>query len=69
MGRSTVLVVLSVLGPFAVKLAHLSLDHAGVTTVPPLRDDFVGHFPEEELIMIFMIGEGEKNPVSISWTG
>lgn len=66
MGRSAVLLVV---GSLAVKLAHLPFDHAGVTTIPSLRDDFVGHFSEEKLVVIFMIGEGEKNPVSIFWTG
>jgi hypothetical protein len=56
---SAVLVVLSVVGSLAVEFAHLSLDYAGIATVPLLRDDFVGHFCEEEPVVIFMIGEGE----------
>lgn len=63
------LVVLSVVGSFAVKVAHLSLDHTRVTTVPPLRDDLARYFSEEDSVMIVIAGQGEKNPVSISWTG
>jgi hypothetical protein len=51
------------------EVAHLPFDHAGTAAVSSLDVDFVSYLAEEELVVVFMVGEGEKNPVSISWTG
>jgi hypothetical protein len=51
------------------EVAHLPFDHAGVATISALDVDFAGHLDEQKQIVIIMIGEGGKNPVSISWTG
>jgi hypothetical protein len=68
-GWSAVLVALSVVGSLDREVAHLPFDHAGVAAVSSFDVDFVGYLVEEEVVVIFMVGEGEKNPVSISWTG
>ena len=60
---------LSMVGSLDGEVAYLPFDHPGIAAVPSLDVDFVGHFAEEELVVFFMVGEGEKNPVSISWTG
>jgi hypothetical protein len=62
-------VLLPVGGPLDAEVAHLPFDYAGIATVPSLYVDFAGDFPKKELVVIFVIGEGEKIPVSISWTG
>jgi hypothetical protein len=68
-GWSAVPVTLSVMGPFEGKVAHLPFDHSRVATIPSFPVDFVGYFIKGKLVMIVMTGEGEKIPVSISWTG
>jgi hypothetical protein len=68
-GWSAVLVALSMVGSLDGEVAHLPFDHAGVAAVSSLDVDFVGYLAEEELVVIFMVGEGEKTPASISWTG
>lgn len=69
MGRSAVLMELSVLDSLAGEVAHLPFDHARVAAIPPLRDHLVSHFVKKEPIVIIMSSQGEKNPVSISWIG
>jgi hypothetical protein len=54
---------------FGGEVAHLPLDHPGITAVSTLDVDFEGDLVQEALVVIMMIGEGEKIPVSISWTG
>jgi hypothetical protein len=60
---------LSVVSSLGGEIAHLPLDHPGIAAVPPFDIDFAGHLIKEALVVIIMTGEGEKNPVSISWTG
>jgi hypothetical protein len=62
-------VTLSVVGSLDGEVAHFSFDHAGVAAVSSLDVDFVGYLAEEESVVVFMVGEGEKIPVSIFWTG
>jgi hypothetical protein len=64
-----VAVLLSVVGSLDREVAHLPFDHARVAAVPSLDIDFAGHLAEEELVVVVIVGEGEKSPVSISWTG
>lgn len=62
-------VSLSVMGSLGGEVAHLPLDHSGIAAVSTLDVDFEGDLVEEALVVIMMIGEGGKSPVSISWTG
>jgi hypothetical protein len=64
-----VAVLLSVVGSFGGEVAHLPFDHPGVAAVSALDIDFGGDLVQQALVMIVMIGEGGKCPVSISWTG
>lgn len=57
------------MGSLGGEIAHLPFDHPRVAAVPPFDVDLAGHLIKEALVVIIMIGEGEKNPVSISWTG
>lgn len=60
---------LAVVGSFCVEVAHFPFDHSGVAAVSAFDVEFSGDFGEEALVVIVMIGEGGKNPVSIFWTG
>ena len=62
-------VLLSVVSSLDRKVAHLPFDHARIAAVPSLDIDFAGHLTEKELVVIVIVDEGEKSPVSISWTG
>jgi hypothetical protein len=68
-GWSTVAASLAVMGWLGGEIAHLPFDHAGVAAVPSFGIDFAGYLVEENLVVIVMSGQGEKNPVSRSWTG
>lgn len=68
-GWATVVTSLAVMGPLGSEIAHLPLDHPGVAAVPPLAIDLADHLIKKALVVIIMTDEGEKNPVSISWTG
>jgi hypothetical protein len=57
------------MGSLDWEVAHLPLDYPGIAAIPSFQVDFVGYFAKEEPVVIFMPGQGEKNPVSISWTG
>lgn len=57
------------MGSLGGEVAHLPLDHSGIAAVSTLDVDFEGDLVEEALVVIMMIGEGGKSPVSISWTG
>lgn len=61
--------LLPVMGSLGAEVAHLPFDHSGVAAVSTLDIDFEGNLVQEALIVIMMIGEGGKSPVSISWTG
>ena len=60
---------LAVVGSFGFECAHLPFDHPGVTSIPALDVDFGGHLAEQAPVVIIVIGEGGKSPVSISGTG
>lgn len=62
-------VSLSVMGALGGEVAHFPLDHPGIAAVSTLDVDFEGDLVQETLVVVMMIGEGEKSPVSISWTG
>lgn len=62
-------VPLSVMGSLGLEVAHFPFDHSGVTAVSALDVGFEGDLVQEALVVIMMIGEGGKSPVSISWTG
>lgn len=62
-------VLLLVMRSFGVEVAHFPFDHSGVTAVSSFDIGFEGDLVQEALVVIMMIGEGEKSPVSISWTG
>jgi hypothetical protein len=64
-----VAVSLPVMRSFGGEVAHFPFDHSGVAAVPTLDVDFEGDLVQEALVVIMMIREGEKNPVSTSWTG
>jgi hypothetical protein len=68
-GWSAVAVTLAVVGSFCREVAHLPFDHPGIGAVPTFDVEFGGDFGEEALVVIVMVGEGEKYPVSIFWTG
>ena len=58
-----------VMRSLGVEVAHFPFDHSGVTAVSTLDVDFEGDLVQEALVVVMMIDEGEKNPVSIFWTG
>lgn len=60
---------LSMLGSLDREFAHLAFDHSGVAAVASFDVGFGGYFVQEVVVVIIISGEGEKNPVSISWTG
>lgn len=60
---------LSVMGSLDGEVAHFPFDYSGVATIPSFHVDFVGYFIKEKLVVAVMTGQGEKIPVSISWTG
>jgi hypothetical protein len=62
-------VALSMVRSLDREVAHLPFDYAGVAAIPSCQVDFVGDFAQEEPVVIFMAGQGEKHPVSIFWTG
>jgi hypothetical protein len=64
-----VAVLLSVVGSFGGEFAHFPLDHSGIAAVSAFDVDFEGDFAQETLVVIMMIGEGGKRPVSIFGTG
>jgi hypothetical protein len=64
-----VAVLLSVVGSLDWEVAHLPFDHARIATVSSLDIDFASDLTEQELVVIVMVVEGGKSPVSISWTG
>jgi hypothetical protein len=68
-GWPAVAATLAVVGSFCVEVAHLPFDHPGVATVPAFDVDFEGDFGKEALVVIVMVREGGKYPVSIFWTG
>ena len=68
-GWATVTVPLSVMGSLGGEVAHLPLDHPGIAAVSTLDVDFEDNLVKEALVVIMMVGEGGKSPVSISWTG
>jgi hypothetical protein len=63
------LVLLSVLGSFDREVAHFPLDHAWVAPVPAFWIDLTTDLGQQRLIMIIVVGEGEKIPVSTRGTG
>jgi hypothetical protein len=69
-GWAAVTVLLSMMRSLGLEVAHLPFDHSGVAAVSALDVDFEGNLVQQALVVvIMMIGEGGKNPVSISWTG
>lgn len=60
---------LSVMRSFGGEVAHLPFDHSGIAAVSALNINFEGYLVEEALVVIMMIGEGGKSPVSRSWIG
>jgi hypothetical protein len=66
---SAVPVLLVVMASFDPEVAHLPFDHTRISAVATFRIDLVDHFAEQEQIVIIVMGEGEKTPVSRSWTG
>lgn len=68
-GWATVTVSLLVMGSLGGEVTHFSLDHPGIAAISTLDVDFEGDLVQETLVVIMKIGEGEKSPVSISWTG
>jgi hypothetical protein len=62
-------VALSVMGSLDGKVAHFPFDYSWVATIPSFHVDFIGDLVKEKLVVIVMPGQGEKIPVSISWTG
>lgn len=62
-------VSLSVMGSLGGEVAHFPLDHPGIAAVSTLGVDFEGDLVQEAPVVIMIIDEGEKSPVSISWTG
>jgi hypothetical protein len=64
-----VAVSLSVMGPLGGEVAHLPFDHPGIAAISALYVDLEGDLVQEALVVIMMIGEGGKNPVSRFWTG
>ena len=62
-------VLLSVMESFGLEVAHFPFDHSGVTAVSAFDIDLEGNLVQEALVVIMMVGEGGKSPVSISWTG
>lgn len=69
MGWSAVLTSLLMPCPFDREVTHLSLDDAWIASVSALRVDLVDHFDQQHLIVIFVVYEGGKNPVSRLGTG
>jgi hypothetical protein len=51
------------------EIAHLSLDHTWVAPVPAFRIEFLDHLGKQHPIVIVIVGEGEKTPVSRLGTG
>jgi hypothetical protein len=68
-GRAAVAAPLPVMRSFGGEVAHFPFDHSGVAAVSTLDVDFEGDLVQEALVVIMIIGEGGKSPVSISWTG
>jgi hypothetical protein len=68
-GWAAVAVTLAVVGSFCVEVAHLPFDHSGVAAVPAFDVEFGGDFGKKALVVIVIVGEGGKSPVSIFWTG
>lgn len=66
---AAVAVLLSVMRSFGGEVAHFPFDHSGIAAVSALDVDFEGDLGQEALVVIMIIGEGGKSPVSISWTG
>jgi hypothetical protein len=60
---------LPVMGTLGGEIAHLPFDHAWVATVTSRDVQFASHLLQKTLVVIIMIGQGEKTPVSISWIG
>lgn len=51
------------------EVAHLSLDHTWVASVSAFRIDLINHLGKQHPIVIVIVGEGEKPPVSTLGTG
>jgi hypothetical protein len=68
-GWPAVAVSLPVVGSLDGEVTHLPFDHPRVAAVSTLDIDFGGNLVQETSVVIVMTGEGEKCPVSISWTG
>jgi hypothetical protein len=62
-------VSLAMLGPLDRKIAHLSLDHAWIASVPALRIDLLEHLGKQYPVVIIIVCEGGKIPVSTRGTG
>lgn len=62
-------VALSVARTFKGEVAHFPFDYSGVATISSFHVYFIDDLVKEKLIVIVILGQGEKNPVSISWTG
>lgn len=60
---------LLMLGSFDAEVAHLAFDHAGIAAVASRWVDLGGDFGEEEPVVIIVVGQGEKSPVSRFWIG
>lgn len=56
-------------GSFDGEVAHFPFDYSGVAAIPSFHVDFVEDLVKEKPVVIVMTGQGEKIPVSISWTG
>ena len=60
---------LSMLCPFEPEIAHLPLDHAWIAAVSAFWVDLAGDFGQQHPIVIIIVGEGKKTPVSTRGTG
>ena len=57
------------MGSLDEEVTHLAFDHTGVAAISALKVDFVEHFTQKEQVVIFIVVEGGKDPVSRFWTG
>jgi hypothetical protein len=62
-------VALSVVRSFKGEVAHFPFDYSRVAAISSFHVDFIDDLVKEKLVVIVMPGQGEKIPVSISWTG
>ena len=69
MGWPAGLASLSMLWPFELEVAHLPLDHAGIAAAAAFWVDLADDLDEQHSIVIIIVGEGEKIPVSTCGTG